>query len=94
MATKKIKIIDSLIQTDETLTQSGVAADAKVVGDTVAAETDRAEMAETSLQNQINTIINNPLTYVQDTEPTNVPMGTIWFDTSVTSVKGSEGVEF
>lgn len=35
MATKKIKIIDSLVQTDVTLTQSGVAADAKAVGDAI-----------------------------------------------------------
>jgi hypothetical protein len=37
MATKKLQILDSIISTDTTLTQSGVAADAKAVGDAIAA---------------------------------------------------------
>lgn len=36
MATKKLQILNSLITTDSTLSQSGVAADAKIVGDSFA----------------------------------------------------------
>ena len=33
MSTKKLQILDNIIQTDSTLTQEGKAADAKIVGD-------------------------------------------------------------
>lgn len=36
MSTKKLQIVGSVIATDETLAQSGVAADAKAVGDALA----------------------------------------------------------
>lgn len=39
MSTKKIQILSSVITTDETLTQSGISADAKAVGEAVGANT-------------------------------------------------------
>lgn len=46
-----------------------------------------------SVTEQINDAISSKI-YVQDTEPTNVEAGVIWIDTSVSSVKSTEGVEF
>lgn len=40
MATKKLQILNNIITTDTTLSQSGIAADAKMVGDSLANKID------------------------------------------------------
>ena len=50
MSTKKLQIVSRIVATDETLTQSGLAADAKIVGETIANSTANwEETDETSL---------------------------------------------
>jgi hypothetical protein len=49
MATKKLQILDSVIVTDETLTQSGVAADAKSVGDALSLKADKTAIIQSDM---------------------------------------------
>ena len=51
MATKKLQIIDKIVKTDDTLTQSGVPADSKVVGDVIDAVS--TLVGETAVSEQI-----------------------------------------
>ena len=55
MATKKLQILGNVITTDEALTQSGVAADAKAVGDKIANLS--GLIGDTSVSEQISTAI-------------------------------------
>lgn len=53
MSTKKLQILNSVIATDTALTKSGVAADAKSVGDALAG---KQPVGDYALQSDINTL--------------------------------------
>lgn len=57
MSTKKLQILNSIITTDTTLSQSGIAADSKAVGDALA-----EKLANTAL----DSAINNALTVAKE----------------------------
>lgn len=59
MSLKKLQIINNIITTDATLTQSGYAADAKIVGDLINIKKDVPQKVYN---------INNPLLLVDNTE--------------------------
>ena len=67
MSTKKLQIVNRVITTDETLTLSGIAADAKAVGDAIAdsIETSKADWNETDETNPAF-IQNKPVEETED----------------------------
>lgn len=46
MSTKKLQVVGSILSTDTTLTQSGIAADAKIVGDLLAEKLDSSTLTD------------------------------------------------
>ena len=64
MATKKLQILDSVIKTDDTLTQSGIAADAKATGDAVAQKT-QVQIITTDVSEILPTLKIHKLTQEQ-----------------------------
>lgn len=95
----------SNILIDETLTFSGYAADAKVVGDRIGSLESLDTEEKTNLVAAINEVANKEVgssVYVQDDEPENAVVGSLWLDTDEENGSGTggfnvpsaEGVEF
>lgn len=90
---------------DETLTISGAAADAKVIGDQIGSLESLDTEEKTNLVAAINEVANKEVgssVYIQDEEPENAVVGSLWLDTDEENSSGTgsfnvpsaEGVEF
>lgn len=76
MSTKKLQVLGSVVATDTTLTQSGLAADAKTVGDMLNEKLDKSVMTDIEayinesiygfVDGSIENISNSKATYVRD----------------------------
>lgn len=93
------------IAVDETLTVAGAAADAKIVGDQIGSLESLNTEEKTNLVAAINEVANKEVgssVYVQDEEPENAVVGSLWLDTDEENGSGTggfnvpsaEGVEF
>ena len=93
MSTKKLQILGSVLATDETLTQSGFAADSQAVGSAIDEAIAHADglinsfvgdvPVSTQIQNAIAAITRESLLMVvSSTEPTSPTTGMLWFDIS------------